>query len=198
MRRVSSRLALFAVLAASVLGISAIGATAKTSPTPTKHKSKLVLVTGGSTTITVTQATATFLVSHGITPSPIAPATLSGTSLTLPVKVGVAKVTKQINGAILHTGGVKFSTASKSLTVRHITFVKTGKAARVDGTVHGKLVRLATVRKLKVTPSGKTATVTGELHLTAQVAHIINKLVGKHIVSAGFDFGSFTSQLTLK
>ncbi len=174
MRRVSSRLAVFAVLATSVLGLSAVGATAKTGPTPTKTKAHLVIVKSGTTTITATSA-------------------------TLPVKAGAALVKKNLDGILIQGGGVKFSTAKRSATLRHITLYKIGKRAHLAATVNGKLVKnLGNISGLKYSVTGKDATVSGELHLTAAVAQIINKLVGKHVVSAGYDFGSFTSTLVLK
>ncbi len=196
MRRVSSRLAVFAVLAASVLGLSAVGATAKTGPTPTK--THFVIVKSGTTTITASTATLTFLTNHKVTPTVIAPAALSGKSVTLPVRAGLARVNKHLDGVLFHTGGVKFSTATKSATVRHITLYKLGKQAHLAATVDGKVLRLGNITGLTVVVSGKHATVSGELHLTAAGAHIINKLVGKHVVSAGYDFGSFSSSLVLK
>lgn len=197
MRRVSTRLALSAALAVSVLGISAVGATAK-APSSTKTKSHFVLVKGGTTTITVTTATAKFLTSHGVTVTPIAPAVISGTSLTLPVKAGLAKVDKKVDGVLFQAGAVRFSTATKSATVRHITLYKLGKQAHLAGTVDGRALRLGNITDLVVAVSGKSATVSGELHLSAAVAHIINKLLGHHVVSAGYEFGSFTSSLTVK
>jgi hypothetical protein len=198
MRRVCSRLALFAVLAASVLGLSAIGATAKTSPTPAKKKPHFVIVTGGTTTLTATTKAAQFLVSHGVTVTPISPATISGATVTLPVKIGAARITKKLDGFLVHAGAVKFATTKRSATVRHITLYRTGKRAWLAGLVNGKAIHLGSISALKASRSGTSATVSGELHLSAQVAHIINKLLGKHLVSAGYDFGSFTSTLTLK
>src|SRR5690242_8491296 len=146
MRRVSRRLVVLPVLAASVLGISAIGATAKTSPVPVKHK--LVRITGGSTTITANSATVTFLAKHNVTPTAIAPATLSGASVTLPVKGGVA-VKKNLDGILLHRGAVKFSTTKRSVTLRHITLWKAGKRAHVSALVAGHVITLASVSDLK-------------------------------------------------
>ena len=194
MRRVSSRLVLFAVLAIGVLGFAAIGAMAKT---PAKPKSKTVIITGGTTTVTASAATATFLANHNVFVTAVAPATMSGTSITLPVKGGVVKA-KSLDGALLHRGAVKFSTKTKSVTLRHLTLYKLGKKARLAGVVDGKVLNLGTISGLKAVVSGKTATVTGQIHITATVAKVINKLVGKHVVSAGYVLGSFTSTLTLK
>jgi hypothetical protein len=194
MRRVSSRLAVFAVLALSVLGFAAVSAAAKT---PAKAKSKTVTITGGSTTVTASSATASFLVSHGVTVTAVAPATLSGTSVTLPVKRGVVKA-KSLNGAVVHDGAVKFATKTRSVVLRHLTLWKAGKKAHLAGVVAGKVLNLGTISGLQVAVSGKTATVTGTIHISAKVAHIINKLVGKHVVSAGYVLGTFASNLNLK
>jgi hypothetical protein len=195
MRRVSSRLALFAVLALSVLGFAAVGAVAHTSAA--KPKGKVVTITGGTTTIKANNATVTFLATHNVKPTAIAPATLTGTSLILPVKGG-AVTSKSLVGAITHRGGVKFATAKKSFVLSRITLVKTGNKAHLMAKVGKRVLPLGTITGLKTAVSGKTATVTGELHLSKDVAAVINKLLGKHVVSAGYDFGSFTSTLTFK
>lgn len=195
MRRVSSRLALFAVLAFSVLGFTAVGAVAKTHVV--KPKNKLVVITGGTTTIKATSATAMFLAKHKVAVTAVKPATLTGTSVTLPVKGGVAKA-KNLFGVVLHRGAITFTVGTKSLVVRDLTLYKFGKQAHLAALVRGHVVRLGNITGLKAAISGKTATLTGELHLTAAVAALINKLVGHHVVSAGYDFGSFISSLTIK
>jgi hypothetical protein len=195
MHRLSQRALLLCALVVSGLGVSALGAQAKTSPTPTK--AKFIIVKSGTTKITVTDATAKFLATEGIIPTAIAPATVSGASATLPVKGGLAKA-KSLDGVLLHRGALKFATSSKSLVLRHITLYKLGKRAHLAAVVGGKVLRLANVVGLTATATGKTATVSGELHLTAAVARLINKLAGKHVVSAGYDFGSFTSTLNIK
>lgn len=194
MRRVSRRLVVLAVLALGVLAMASVGAVAKT---PAKPKSKTVVITGGSTTVTASPATATFLVNHGVGVTAVAPATQSGTSITLPVKGGVVKA-KSLDGAILHKGAVKFATKTRSVTLRHLTLYKLGKRAHLGGVVAGKFFNLGYITGLKVVVSDHVATVTGDIHLSAQAAHVVNKLVGKHVVSAGYKLGSFTSTLNLK
>src|SRR5690348_15963335 len=146
MRRVSSRLVVLAVLALSVLGFAAVGAVAKA---PAKPKSKTVVITGGSSTVTASSATASFLVSHGVVVTEVAPATQSGTSVTLPVKRGVVKA-KSLNGAVVHEGAVKFATKSKSVVLRHVTLWKAGGKAHLAGVVAGKVLNLGTISGLKV------------------------------------------------
>jgi hypothetical protein len=195
MHRLPHRMLLLCALVVSALGVSALGAQAKTSPTPTK--TKVVIITGGTTTIKANMTTVTFLASHKVGVTPIAPATLSGASVTLPVKGGVA-TTKKLDGVLLHRGAVKFTYAKKSLTLRHITLYKVGKQAHLAATFAGKLIQLGKISGLTAVLSAKTATVSGELHLSGRVAHLIDTLIGHHVVGAGYDFGSFTSTLTLK
>lgn len=193
MRRVSSRLVLFAVLAVSALGFAAVGAVAHITP----PKGKVVTVTGGTTTIKANAATAVFLAKHGITPTAIAPATLSGTSLALPVKSGLV-TTKKLVGTVVQRGAVKFATTKKSIVISKIKLIKVGKLAHLVATVGKRVLPLGAIAGLKTVVGDKTATVSGELHLSKAVAAVLNKLAGKHVASAGYDFGSFTSTLTLK
>lgn len=193
MRRVSSRLALFAVLAVSALGFAAVGAVAHVTP----QKGKVVTVTGGTTTIKVSSATAVFLAKHGITATAIAPATLNGASLTLPVKGGLVTA-KKLVGIVVQRGAVKFATAKKSIVIAKIKVLKVGKVAHVVATVGKRVLPLGTITGLKTVAGDKTATLSGELRLSKAVAAVLNKLAGKHVASAGYDFGSFTTSLTLK
>ena len=147
--------------------------------------------------MTASTATAKFLATHGVTVPAIAPATMSGTSITLPVKGGVVKA-KSLDGALLHKGAVKFATATKSVTLGHLTLYKVGRKAHLAGVVAGEVLNLGTISGLKASATGKSATVSGTIHITAAVAHIINKLVGKHVVSAGYVLGTFSSILTIK
>ncbi len=194
MRRVSSRLALFAVLAVSALGFAAVGATAKTSPPPTKPK---VVIKGGTTTITATTAAVKLLTSHKIGVVAVAPAKLSGTSLSLPVKGGFA-LPKSLNGVLLHTGKLQYTHGKKTVTLSRIALYKAGSKAHLAALVGGKLVNLGSLTGFKVTVKGKTATVTGEFRLSGAGAALINTLAGKHVVKAGYDFGNLTSSLTTK
>jgi hypothetical protein len=194
MHRLSQRMPLLCALVGSVLGVSALGAQAKTSPEPTKVKA--VLIKGGTVALTPTKPTVTFLTSHGIAVVPIAPATLTAGSVQMPIVGGVA-TTKKLNAVLLLRGAVKFATAKRSVVVRHLTFTKAGKSTVLSGTVRGKLVRLARITGLVVNVSAKSATVTGEVHLTAVTAQLIDRLVGKQVVSAGYHLGSLAATLQL-
>jgi hypothetical protein len=194
MHRLSARMLLLCAVVASALGVSALGAQAKTSPTPKQVKA--VIIKGGTVALKPTASTLTFLTAHGITVVPVAPATLSGGSVQMPVVGGVA-TTKKLNAVLVLRGAVKFTTAKRSVAVRHLSFVKTAAGTVLRGVVRGKLIRLARVTGLVVSVSGKTATATGEVHLTAATAELINRLLGKHIVAAGYDLGSLTASLNL-
>jgi hypothetical protein len=185
------RFMLTLALAVSGLGISAVGAQAKVP-----SKTHLVRITGGTTTLTPTAATVSFLTSHGVTVTAVAPATLSGTAVSLPVIGGVARP-KNLNGILLHRGAVKFATAKRSVTLRHITLWKLGKRAHLSARAAGRTLLLGNITGLAASVTGKTATVTGEVHLSAAAAHVINRVAGKHLVSAGADLGSVSSSLTL-
>lgn len=69
--------------------------------------------------------------------------------------------------------------------------------AFVTGRDDGRLMIIARVTGAKVSITDKTAAATGELKLSAEVAHRINHLLGKHVVSAGAELGSAKGTITV-
>lgn len=192
MKTILTRMSLLLAVAVSSLGVLTAGAQANTSAA----KPKVIIVKSGQTTLTASTATVKFLTSHGITVTPLAPATMSGASVTLPVVGGIATDNK-LRGVLVHRGGVRFASATKKVNVRHVVIYRKGGPTWLVATVNGKVARLAKLTSITLKRTGKNVTLTGEVRLTAQAAHLINKLFGKHLVSAGFDLGSLTSQLKL-
>src|ERR1700758_3989887 len=81
-------------------------------------QAKVFHVTGTKTTVTPTSQVIQFLGKHHVTVSAIGPASISGSTVTLPITGGF--VTKSTNGGLLrHAGGLKFSAGSRSVSVTH-------------------------------------------------------------------------------
>jgi hypothetical protein len=157
-------------------------------------QAKVAHVTGQKSTFTPSAQVTHFLATHHVTVSAVGPATISGTSVTLPITGGF--ITRKLNGVLRHRGGVKFATATRSFVLRRFLLVRKGHHASLFARVHHRRIRLARVTDLKVALSGKSATATGELKLTAAAARMINKLLGSKVVHAGADLGSVTSDVT--
>jgi hypothetical protein len=188
MHRTFTRLLALLAVATAVLGVAV---TAQAKPvTPRKH----IVVTSGSATITPTSTTATFITSHGITVTPIAPATLSSGTVTLPVIKGIA-TDRGLHGALRLGGGVTFAGAKRVVNVRDLTVVRTAKTW-LWGKVNGHVIRLARLTDLKRTVTGNQATVTGAIRLTHRAAQAIDRLFGSHVVSTGYKLGTFSATLT--
>lgn len=191
MHRISSRLVALAATAATVLGF-AVAAQAR----DVAQVKKPVVVVSGTATLTPTKATATFLVTHHVAVTTIKPATLTGTSVTLPAK-GATFADSRINGVLFLRGGVIFSTDKKTVKLRALTFVHRSGKIWLTGLVNGRLMILGRLSNAKRTIASKQIIITAEVHLTASSAKAVDKLVGKHLISAGYDLGGFTATLNL-
>jgi hypothetical protein len=175
------------VLAATVSLMAATSATAAAKP---------FHVTGTSTTVTPTSQVTSFLASHHVTVSAVGPATITNGSVILPIAGG--RVSKNTNNGILrHTGGLKFSVGSRSVAVTHFVLIAHKANGRLLAWVAGRRIIVARLINASHTVSGKGGTLTGELTLSAVAAHKINKRLGKHIVTAGTELGTLTSDVTV-
>ena len=130
-----SRIVLTLALAVSALGISALGAQAKTHPA---HP-KMIVVKSGQTTLTPTAATVAFLTSHKITVTALSPATIQHGAIVLPVRKGF--LTHHLRGALLHRGGVEFATDSRTVKLREITLYRLAKVTYLGALVNGHVAR---------------------------------------------------------
>ncbi len=180
------------ILAATV-SLAAVAAPAQAKVV---HQPKIFHVTGTQTTITPSAPAKQFLSNHHITVTALGPATISSGSLTLPISGGF--VTKSGKAGLLrHTGGVEFSNGSRSVALRHVVLVGGAHRGLLTARVGGHLIVLAQLIDITRTVSGKSGTLSGELTLSSAAAHRINRLFGKHLVSAGADLGSLTSSVTV-
>jgi ribosomal protein L21 len=174
-------------------------------------------VTGGTTTLTASSTAAQLLSANHITVTPLAPATASGTTFTFPIKGGKVNTTT-MHGVIRNAGGVLLSNGSKKFALRRPTIVsrKHGvsvfaylrhRAVRVCAHARhhhahikcGWRVRWSAVRIARVTDvTVSNGQASGTVKITALTAHLINRLAGKKVASAGDVLGTATVSPTLQ
>lgn len=174
-------------------------------------------VTGGTTTLTASDAAAKVLSDNHITVAPLAPATASGTTFTFPITGGRLN-TKTLHGVIRDGGGVSVSNGTTTVNLRRPTILSDRNGVSVFALVRGRVVHfcrhfgirharvkcvliahLRTVRIARVTGvSVNGGTATGTARITGFTARLINRLAGKQIVAAGDVLGSASVAPTLK
>ena len=172
-------------------------------------------VAGGSTKVTASAAVAALLTSNHITVAPLAPTTASGTAFTFPITGGRFNTTT-LRGFIRHGGGLSLSNGTKQVTLRRPTVVSTKHGVALDALVRGLshrvcyvvgnhqfkhclvVTRLVTARIARITDvSISNGTATGTVNITAFTARAVNRLAGKHVVSAGAVLGTASTTPTL-
>lgn len=161
---------------------------------PAEAKSERV--TGGHATVTPSAQITHFLRSRGILVTPIGPVKVGSGSLTMPMVSGQL-TTPSMNGTMNAKGGLQYSNGSKRLRVRDYELSHSGGAGKLTAIVNGKRIVLATMAAMKVKMSGRTGTMSGGLRLTATWAHLINHLVGKHVVHPGEDIGDLSATVRM-
>lgn len=198
-----SRIRLVAVLAAiSALALAGV-ATAATKAT------KATKVTGGSTTLTISTAATKVLSANGLTVTPIAPATASGSTFTFPVAGG--RLNAKLRGVVVHRGGFALANATRKVHLRHLTVysgrdgvsiwaqvgrsiaTKCKSAKRCRIIVTYRVAKIARVTGVKISSGSATGTV----RLTTVSAGVINALAGKKVSAAGVAIGSATLTPTI-
>lgn len=170
-------------------------------------------VTGGSTTVTTSPEAKAALAANGVTVAPIAPATASEDSVTLPISGG--KLNKaNLRGFVVHKGGIKFTKGSRSVSVRALVLNSATNHPYVIATVGRERFRCGSYRRnghrharycyrahrivvanvvnAKKVDSGDANTVkaTADLKLSRQAARAINHRFHKQVVKAGAPIGS--------
>jgi hypothetical protein len=159
-------------------------------------QAKVFHVTGQQTKITPSAQVVTFLTAHSITVTPVAPATASGGSLTLPISGGFV-VTPHVTGTLRHEGGIEFSKGSHTLVLRHFVLRVGRHRGFLTARTGHRTFTLAKLVGITRSVSGKSGTLSGELKLSRAAAEVINHRFGKHLVSKGTDLGSLTSTVTV-
>jgi hypothetical protein len=162
----------------------------------TSAQAKVVKVTGESAAVTPSDQLTGFLSDHSISVAPIAPATLDENNvLTLPI-VGGRINTRNHHAVIAMSGGITVSKNDRSLDLRRFVAVKRAHGASVSAKVGQRRMTIARVTNGNVEVDGSSATVTGDLHLSRAAAKRINRVAGKHLVSAGALLGSVNASIT--
>jgi hypothetical protein len=200
---------LLAVIAALALAGSALAA-------------KALHVSGGTVTITPSDAAATLLSSNGITVTPIAPATASSGTFTFPI-AGGRLTAKSLHGVIRERGGVALSNGTSTVKLTHLRLVSSHRGVSLYAVVrrhvsacppyaipprhghghghgHGKchppkafaVAKIARITNVTISNGSATGTV----HITAATASIVNNLAGKELVSRGAVLGTATATPT--
>ncbi len=158
-------------------------------------QAKAYKVTGQQTQITLRTQTVQFLTNHQVTVTAIAPATISGRTLTLPISGGTVSKNGQ-RGKLRHRGAVKLSQGSASIRLSHFVVVGHGQHVRVLARVGRDRITVAHLIDVTRTLTSTGGTLTGELKLSKAAAHRINHRFHQHVVTAGTDLGSLTSTVT--
>ncbi|MGO9960335.1 MAG: hypothetical protein ACLP50_30895 [Solirubrobacteraceae bacterium] len=176
----------------------AVGLCSAVIAAPAAAKSERVI--GGHTTIAASSditKLVDFLRAQGITVTAIGPARLANGSLTMPMVSGSMSV-PSMRGVMDAKGGLQFKKGNRVLRVRRYILSHQAGGATLSALVSGRRVsqrRIVIARMVAstVNMSGHTGTMTGGLELTATWAHLINQLLGKHVLRAGADLGALSA-----
>lgn len=153
-------------------------------------------VVSGKTTITLSAGPARFLAKHHVSVTPLGAASIQGDSLTLPVTGGrVSKSAK--SGVLVQQGGVEFSNGRRSVDVRGFVLVGHNTTGRLTAVVDGRRIVLARLIDITRTVSGRSGTISAKLTLSARVAELIDRRLGRRLVTAGTELGTLTSSVTV-
>lgn len=158
-------------------------------------QAKVVKVTGDQATVAPSTQLTQFLSDNGVSVSAIAPATLDGGNLTLPITGGRVH-SKNLHGVLVMGGGVKLSKGENSVKLRRFVAVNLKRGAVLTAKVGKRRMVVARLTDLSAVVSGTSATVEADLHLSRAAARRINHLAGKHLVSAGALLGHATASVT--
>jgi hypothetical protein len=179
-------------------------------------------VTGGSTKVTASAAAAALLASNHITVAPLAPATTSGTTFSFPITGGRFS-TRTLRGSVRLGGGLTLSNGTRQITLSRPTVLSTRHGVVLDALVRGPshrvchaigshrafghyrfrtrclvVARVLTTQVARITDvSISKGTATGTVNVSAFTAQAVNRLAGRHVLSAGTVLGTASTSLTL-
>ncbi len=153
-------------------------------------------VIGGRVTVTPSSEITAFLLSRGITVTPIGAMKVGNGSLTMPMVGGHLQL-PSMSGTMSTSGGLEYSNGSKHVRVTGYRLIHAGHIARLTALVNGHRILIATMSAPTAKMSGKTGTMSGGLKLSAQWAHLINHLVGKQVVHPGEDIGDLSATVKM-
>lgn len=161
---------------------------------PAQAKTQKVI--GGHVTVTPSAEITAFLRSRGITVTPIGAMKLGTGSLTMPMVSGQMQM-PSMQGTMDTSGGIEYSNGSKHVRVHGYRLTDTAHGARLTAVVNGRRILLATMAAPTVGVSGNTGTMSGGLKLSTAWAHLINHLVGRHVVHPGEDLGDLKATVKM-
>jgi hypothetical protein len=166
------------------------------------------MAAGGKSSETLDTAFLGALVSAGIAPSPLKPATLDGLTLTFPITGGVIDV-ESARGEIYRSGGVRLTKGETQVDVLNPVLDTTGPAPVVtgiivvNGVVQGrvpfadaKLPELAL--PLQASPSGRVSISNIEATVSETGAAALNGVFGTTAFVAGLPIVSVTLSMKLR
>jgi hypothetical protein len=195
----------------------AAGIAAASMAVPGVASAATVKVTGGTTQITPSAQATALLSANKITVTPLAPATVSGSTFTFPIAGGRINATT-LHGFIRDEGGISLSNGKKTVNVRRPTIDSTRRGVFVYGLVREShrvcrgfgrrfgrfahvfrarrcvtITRWDNVRIADVTGATVSgASATGTVKITRVTAALVNQLAGKRVVAAGAVLGTAT------
>jgi len=144
----------------------------------------------GTTKITLSKSMIKKLKKSGTKVIKVSPGTVKGRNVTLPVSGGSLDPTNG-QGAIEHSGGIKFKHGKKSAVVKLLVLETTTSSLKAK--VAGKNMKLASASGVSSARNGFGANVTvGTLKITSKAAKQLNKklgFTGKHKKKAPFKGG---------
>jgi len=130
----------------------------------------------GTTTITLSKSMIKKLKKSGTKVIKVSPGTVKGRKVTLPVSGGSLDPTNG-QGAVEHSGGIKFKHGKKSAVVKLLVLETTTSSLKAK--VAGKSMKLASASGVSSARNGFGANVTvGTLKLTSKAAKQLNKKLG--------------------
>lgn len=150
-----------------------------------------ILLTGGGTTLALDAGTAKALTGLGVTPSVIAPGTVTAAGLRFPITAGRLAV-GTFAGTIDHSGGIALTAGATVVRLTDFRIITTGTprlTARV-GDTSARVPLAVSLANARVGISNRTAVVRGAaVSLTAESAAALNAAFKVSALSAGVPLG---------
>jgi hypothetical protein len=163
---------------------------------PAQAKANTERVVGGHATVTPARQITAFLLSRGITVTPLGGMKTGNGSLTMPMVGGQMQV-PTMQGTMVGGGGLQYTNGSKKVVVKDYKITHVGHVAKLTAVVNGHRILIATMAAPTTHMSGKTGTMSGGLKLSAAWAHLINHLVGMQVVHPGEDLGELKATVKM-
>lgn len=163
---------------------------------PAQAKTTTERIVGGHATVTRSAQISAFLRSRGVTVTPIGATKVGAQGATMPMVGGHMQV-PAMQGTMATGGGVEYSKGSLHVVVRGFRLTHVGHTGKLTAIVNGHRILIATMASPKTHMSGKTGTMSGGLAISSAWAHLINRLVGKHVVHPGEDLGDLKATMKM-